>query len=314
MYTCWNTMKNARAVNAGSRIDYTLLSKNHATNNINIMNADILPEIHGSDHCPIYLDLSMKLEVDDKVQISSQVAKFEAKSFYKLINNDIMKMFGTKRARTTESSEDRISPTPTIKSFQKHKISSSLNTKVDGFFKRKSTSSNLSKSSSPVNESSLPRSNAEILDSDDDEFLPSIEVEETKDSSPERRDIIQQKLDAIKSDVKLQKDLKKHNTSNSVPLFVDAKDSSDAGLTVEDKAKRDKLRSLLDSNKNKYEKIPLCRHKEKAVIKVSQTKGKNFGKKFFCCNRPLIVSDSKKRVNNGFETNEFSCGFFKWIP
>lgn len=312
MYTCWNTMKNARAVNAGSRIDYALLSKNHSANNIKIMNADILPEIHGSDHCPIYLDLSLKLEVDDKAQISAQVGKFEAKSFYKLINNDIMKMFGTKRARTAESKENMILPASKIHNSQKHKVGQSLNTKVDGFFKKKSSSTALSKSSSPVDEKFTESNNAEFLESDD-EFLPSIEVDEVKESISERRDIIQQKLDAIKSDVKLQKALKKHNVSDSAPLFVDAKDTPDAGPTVEDRAKRDKLRSLLDSNKTKYGKIPLCRHKEKAVIKVSQTKGKNFGKKFYCCNRPLIVSDSKKRVTNGSETSEFSCGFFKWI-
>lgn len=313
MYTCWNTMKNARAVNAGSRIDYALLSNNHAANSIKILNADILPEIHGSDHCPIYLDLSLIREVDDKAQISTQVGRFEAKSFYKLINNDIMKMFGTKRARTAESKENVIFPASKIQHSQKHRISQTLNAKVDGFFKKKSSSSALSKGSSPTDEKSTEWNNAESLSSDD-EFLPSIEVEKVKESVLERRDIIQQKLDAIKSDVKLQKDLKKHRPSDSAPLFVDAKDTPDAGLTVEDRAKRDKLRSLLDSNKSKYEKIPLCRHKEKAVVKVSQTKGKNFGKKFFCCNRPLIVSDSKKRVNNGSETGEFSCGFFKWIP
>lgn len=314
MYTCWNTMKNARAVNAGSRIDYVLISKNYKDNKIKLLNSNILPEVHGSDHCPIYSDLAIDFVCDDGIFVSPQVGKFEAKSFYKLINNDIMKMFGTRRAKTEDVNGNTLLPTTSNKITKPLKRAATANARVDGFFKKKSSSATLSASGSPQKEVS-PETviNVDSNFSDDDDFLPSVDDKVEPEPVSDRRDFIQQKLDAIKSDVKLQNELKKHNLDKSVPLFVEAQNDEQLGLTVEDKTKRDKLRSLLASSKGISGNIPLCRHKEKAIIKVSQTKGKNFGKKFYCCNRPLIISDSKKRVNSNPENSEFSCGFFKWV-
>lgn len=52
MYTCWNVKKGARAGNFGSRIDYIF-----STPGFNCSNADILPNLLGSDHCPVFADL-----------------------------------------------------------------------------------------------------------------------------------------------------------------------------------------------------------------------------------------------------------------
>lgn len=53
-YTFWSARFNARANNAGWRIDYFLASKSIAEN---IIDASIHNEIFGSDHCPIGLQL-----------------------------------------------------------------------------------------------------------------------------------------------------------------------------------------------------------------------------------------------------------------
>jgi AP endonuclease-2 len=53
-FTCWNTKINARPANYGTRIDYCLVSKNLKER---IKSSDISPEIMGSDHCPIYIEL-----------------------------------------------------------------------------------------------------------------------------------------------------------------------------------------------------------------------------------------------------------------
>ena len=51
-FTVWNTMTNSRPINRGTRVDYILVSKG-------LYNwtkfADILPDIQGSDHCPIFM-------------------------------------------------------------------------------------------------------------------------------------------------------------------------------------------------------------------------------------------------------------------
>jgi exodeoxyribonuclease-3 len=53
-YTWWTFRANARARNIGWRIDYFLVSAKLAPK---IKSADILDNVTGSDHCPIYLEL-----------------------------------------------------------------------------------------------------------------------------------------------------------------------------------------------------------------------------------------------------------------
>ncbi len=53
-YTWWSHWANARARNVGWRIDYWLVSKSIANK---IINAKIHPNIIGSDHCPISIEI-----------------------------------------------------------------------------------------------------------------------------------------------------------------------------------------------------------------------------------------------------------------
>ena len=53
-YTWWSYMFNARAKNLGWRIDYFLASQKLKNN---IISAEILNEVMGSDHCPVTLNL-----------------------------------------------------------------------------------------------------------------------------------------------------------------------------------------------------------------------------------------------------------------
>jgi len=53
-YSWWSYLRDARSRNAGWRIDYWLVS---ARLNDKIAKAYICPEIYGSDHCPVGLDL-----------------------------------------------------------------------------------------------------------------------------------------------------------------------------------------------------------------------------------------------------------------
>jgi exodeoxyribonuclease-3 len=53
-YTWWSHFANARARNVGWRIDYVLVSKALQDK---VKSADILPEVMGSDHCPVAIEL-----------------------------------------------------------------------------------------------------------------------------------------------------------------------------------------------------------------------------------------------------------------
>lgn len=55
-YTWWSHFANARARNVGWRIDYILTSKNLKSK---IKAAEIYPQVLGSDHCPISINLDL---------------------------------------------------------------------------------------------------------------------------------------------------------------------------------------------------------------------------------------------------------------
>ena len=55
-YSWWHTITNARARNLGWRLDYIFVSPNLLPA---IVDADIHPEVLGSDHCPVSLTLAL---------------------------------------------------------------------------------------------------------------------------------------------------------------------------------------------------------------------------------------------------------------
>ncbi|ROV87083.1 hypothetical protein VSDG_10007 [Cytospora chrysosperma] len=63
MFTCWETKKNARPGNFGSRIDYIL-----CTNGLKewFKDSNIQEGLMGSDHCPVYATMADRIKIDSK--------------------------------------------------------------------------------------------------------------------------------------------------------------------------------------------------------------------------------------------------------
>lgn len=55
-YSWWSFMANSRARNIGWRIDYFVVSSSIKDK---IEESSILPEVTGSDHCPVMLEISL---------------------------------------------------------------------------------------------------------------------------------------------------------------------------------------------------------------------------------------------------------------
>ncbi len=55
-YTWWHMMSGARARNVGWRIDYFYVTDDLMTA---VSNAWILPDVMGSDHCPVGIELEL---------------------------------------------------------------------------------------------------------------------------------------------------------------------------------------------------------------------------------------------------------------
>uniref|UniRef100_H3C1E6 DNA-(apurinic or apyrimidinic site) endonuclease n=1 Tax=Tetraodon nigroviridis TaxID=99883 RepID=H3C1E6_TETNG len=58
-FTCWSTLTGARQTNYGTRIDY--IFADHRLASEQFVAADIMPEVEGSDHCPVWGQLSCSL-------------------------------------------------------------------------------------------------------------------------------------------------------------------------------------------------------------------------------------------------------------
>ena len=67
MYTCWETKKNARPGNYGSRIDYVLCS---ADRRGWFVDANIQEGLLGSDHCPVYATLAATVATPERGQVA----------------------------------------------------------------------------------------------------------------------------------------------------------------------------------------------------------------------------------------------------
>ncbi|CDQ79269.1 unnamed protein product [Oncorhynchus mykiss] len=64
-FTCWNTMTGARQTNYGTRIDY--IFADHPLVKMGFVAADIMPEVEGSDHCPVWGKLCCPLLSSSKL-------------------------------------------------------------------------------------------------------------------------------------------------------------------------------------------------------------------------------------------------------
>ncbi|XP_048877805.1 DNA-(apurinic or apyrimidinic site) lyase 2 [Brienomyrus brachyistius] len=58
-FTCWSTLTGARQTNYGTRIDYIFADQ--ALAQTQFLETDIMPEVEGSDHCPVWGHLNCSL-------------------------------------------------------------------------------------------------------------------------------------------------------------------------------------------------------------------------------------------------------------
>ncbi|KAG7477524.1 hypothetical protein MATL_G00070430 [Megalops atlanticus] len=58
-FTCWSTLTGARQTNYGTRIDYIFADR--VLTEMQFLAADIMPEVEGSDHCPVQAHLRCAL-------------------------------------------------------------------------------------------------------------------------------------------------------------------------------------------------------------------------------------------------------------
>lgn len=139
LYTVWNTLKNSRPGNYGSRIDLIL-----ATETISKLchGSNIWPFLMGSDHCPVYADLDVSTLNEGEPFSDKSLPKLEARYVYKLSAGSIDTMFAnlSKRKASPQAEAPISTSVKKIKvdSYQKPKYKKPVKgqNQISNFFSR----------------------------------------------------------------------------------------------------------------------------------------------------------------------------------
>ncbi|CCK71204.1 DNA-(apurinic or apyrimidinic site) lyase APN2 KNAG_0G01460 [Huiozyma naganishii CBS 8797] len=148
MYTVWNTQKNTRPMNFGSRIDFILVSNKLQQS---IRDSNILPDVQGSDHCPVYTDLRLDSALTG-VTMSPKIPRFEAKYKYNLLNHNVMSMFtkGKSKTLTPISPTSQAESRATATAIDVKKRPASRTSSIDSFFKSSKQPKLVTPSNEPI--------------------------------------------------------------------------------------------------------------------------------------------------------------------
>ncbi|ORX51632.1 DNase I-like protein [Hesseltinella vesiculosa] len=296
MFTCWNLLTNARPANFGTRIDYILITKDLLPW---FDSANIQPEIFGSDHCPVVMDMVDTLDGtklrDLLTHPNALASPFHAANFSEFKQMKLSSFFGKKplapAAPTTGALQN--SPLHRDPAVPLSSATPSL-TSADAAAADKPGGS-----PSPVAtvfaENMAKRKS--VLDS---AGSPSPSPKRPAPTKPKQRSV-----DAF---------FRKPSTGSTKAMASPSPKSDIDTLLLED----GDLAALVQDIDQRHEKqqdwanlfrpqsIPTCtRHRLPCTEFTVNKKGPNQGRRFYLCSRPIGPSSEKN-------SDHYRCDFFLW--
>lgn len=280
MYTCWNVMMNYRPGNFGSRIDYVLASKG-----LRVEDADILPHLEGSDHCPVYAEVQ---DTRDNKTEAVPAPTFRPKLFYKTNKQfvqagSVVSMFRAQTPPTKGVSKPKPSP----------KTAAKKQAAISAFFQKPNVV--LSTCISDVH-TAPPDIDSTNQGSDAGAH--------TTQAGENRRDEKTGPFAAAKTDLDLE-------DQPAEDEYEDIAERADEAEKVASQWSRIMTKKP----------APNCEHNLPAVLRTTRKKGPNQGKHFWVCgqNHSLqLVGDSYSKNNSDADQKGSQddtttrCNFFQW--
>ncbi|GBB83631.1 hypothetical protein RclHR1_10330001 [Rhizophagus clarus] len=322
LFTCWNTLINARPINYGTRLDYILVSQSLTKW---FKSCNVEQDIMGSDHCPVSCELFDEMyEGNNKLPLfkentlvtltpklcAKNLARFSGKQ--QTLKNFFVKQ-EIKEKETQEKKSDNI-----VENISEALTSSTLPTdslndiseglKEQSEIKRKSGQASIRKvqkakvnSSKPIREKS---SKAQAKSSINQVSLISFFKKASQDTSPEKK---LEKLIERKDSQNLQgKSTSSENISESSNSFEESLDDiinniEDEYIEVSSSDNKNDIQSQWNAL-FKPRPIPNCiKHGEPCKEYTVNKPGINQGRRFYLCSRP---------VGNSQESR---CDYFEWV-
>ncbi|XP_053281657.1 DNA-(apurinic or apyrimidinic site) lyase 2 [Pleuronectes platessa] len=319
-FTCWSTLTGARQTNYGTRIDYIFADCQLAKEQF--VTADIMPEVEGSDHCPVWGQLSCPLLPNSKppplctrylpefagkqqklsrflVKVDPKSAQSEQRDVLPGSQEEGEKMenlnplgagsvSGKKRGLTSDSVVPRGKKTKTVKTNSKPQGS------LLSFFKLKPTNV-VPPAEAPLRPCETPLSlDNTSTQTSQKESTTREHVSSVTDRVPEDTETVNNHSPETCTSSPAEKFNKEVKTKHSTTQPTVGHSGANTG------ASSVFWKSVLHGPPPP----PSCKvHREPCVLRTVKKEGPNMGKQFFVCARP-----------QGHASNqEARCNFFAWV-
>ncbi|XP_076859744.1 DNA-(apurinic or apyrimidinic site) endonuclease 2 [Brachyhypopomus gauderio] len=305
-FTCWSTLTGARHTNYGTRIDYIFASRSLVATNF--LNSDIMPEVDGSDHCPVWAELRCTFIPSPRCPAlcTRYMPEFAGRQ-------QKLSRFLVKRSEQQDVSKDTEEPLPG--SQEAGEISENLRPLAAG------TGAGKKRPSDGLPESSVfkgkrskhvktaPKTQGSLLAFFKRKPSSVVSIENGLESGSSRPEIYHKGPQNDAKDCNATHSKATEETNN----FRDAKTNAE-GSSCQDHSNptvhqesRDKKAMCPDFWKAVLHgppQPPLCKvHREPCVLRTVKKAGPNLGRQFFVCARP-----------QGHASNpQARCNFFAWV-
>ncbi|KKY31414.1 putative dna-(apurinic or apyrimidinic site) lyase 2 [Diaporthe ampelina] len=344
MFTCWETKKNARPGNFGSRIDYILCT---AGMKEWFEDANIQEGLLGSDHCPVYATIADCVRREDQdVHLSDimnpegmykdgkRLRDWDNKDLLpqsaKLLNEfdrrrSIKDMFTKKPAppivkqtSTVLTSAESFGDTDELPSPQASNIPPSPSPAATPIRPAAPSMTDVKSPSKTTIPTAVPKRSAPSVSTRPQKKAKTGAGKDAGKSGPAQSSLMgffKPKTPAPKSTAEEQKGQENGKTDSSVIPQSDGTVDLDAevdGLASGGEGDIGKVFDPVESKESwskllgKKKVAPLCEHGEPCISYVVKKAGINCGRTFYMCSRPLGPSGQKEK------NTQWRCATFIW--
>ncbi|MEQ2263426.1 hypothetical protein XENORESO_007593 [Xenotaenia resolanae] len=311
-FTCWSTLTGARQTNYGTRIDYIFADRRLVQEQF--AGADIMPEVEGSDHCPVWAQLKCLLLSSSKppplcTRYLPEFAGKQQKLSRFLVKVD-QKLSQAEPKEALPESQEEEERRENVNPFHANNVSGK---------KRSSASESVApkgKKSKKTNTSLKPRGNLlsffkpKLTDVEQCENKPGLDEFTASHNNPKASTTSElcSGTGSTTEDTKLVVDtpsqLCTSSTTGEKDRMVKTKQSASQLSVGQSDVKKGASSVFWKSVLHGPPPAPCCKvHKETCVLRTVKKEGPNMGKQFFVCGRP-----------QGHASNpEARCNFFMWV-
>ncbi|KAI1328171.1 DNA lyase [Xylariaceae sp. FL0255] len=341
MFTCWETKKNHRPGNFGSRIDYVLCSEDMKDW---FSDSNIQEGLMGSDHCPVFAMLKDKIQIDGEEVHTRDVINAPGifKNGIRLrdwspkdllpLSAKLIPEFDRRRNIKDMFFKKPLTPktTPATPSQESPVVQNDETTEAASSETSKETK--LETTSEPLPSIPAAKPTSRAL-----KRTPSIPVSSSKPSKKMKGTLAKETSASMKGQSNLMGFFKSTASGNSPKKTNDKSqsqppDSLDGTFEIDGPSQstlepaqlevtEDKINSMMAESEKVFDPIqakeswskllgkrivPRCEHEEECISLVTKKPGMNRGRSFFICPRPIGPTGEKEKGT------QWRCGTFIW--